>query len=81
MLALCLSVSCWGWVFTLFSGRTHVILGLLLELGIRPLLSRSLVRAGLSPSSLVGLTLSWLFPCPSPVGDGYGRLPFSDWTF
>jgi hypothetical protein len=32
------SVSCWSWVFALCSGRTHDILGLLLELGIGPLL-------------------------------------------
>jgi hypothetical protein len=37
-LTLSSSVSCWSWVFALCSGRTHDILGLLLELGIGPLL-------------------------------------------
>jgi hypothetical protein len=60
----------------LFSGRTHVILGLLLELGARPLLwqlSRcpwSFVGARHLPSSLAELTLFWLFASWSLLGVG-----------
>jgi predicted alpha/beta hydrolase len=56
-------VSCWSWVLALLSGSTQVLLGLLLELGICPLLwwnschPHSLVGVGCSPSSLAALTL------------------------